>query len=43
MNDRQNFVNTAISYLGVVEDSEKHKYIVDTYNQIRPLPQGYSR
>lgn len=43
MNDRQNFVNTAISYLGVVEGSEKHKYIIDTYNKISPLPQGYSR
>lgn len=41
MNDRQNFVNTAISYLGVVEGSERHKYIVDTYNKIQPLPQGY--
>lgn len=41
MNDRQNFVNTAISYLGVVEGSEKHKYIIDTYNKISPLPQGY--
>lgn len=41
MDDRQNFVNTAISYLGVVEGSEKHKYIIDTYNKISPLPQGY--
>ena len=41
MNDRQNFVNTAISYLGVVEGSEKHKYIIDTYNKISPLAQGY--
>lgn len=41
MNNRQNFVNTAISYLGVVEGSEKHKYIIDTYNKISPLPQGY--
>lgn len=41
MSDRQKFVNTAISYLGVVEGSEKHKYIIDTYNKITPLPVGY--
>ena len=39
---RQNFVNAAISYLGTQEGSSKHKYIIDTYNKITPLPQGYS-
>lgn len=38
---RQSFVNMALSYLGVKEGSAKHKYIIDTYNDIRPLPQGY--
>jgi hypothetical protein len=38
---RQKFVNKATSYVGVKEGSSKHKYIVDTYNKIKPLPQGY--
>ena len=38
---RQKFVNVAISYLNTKEKSEKHKYIIDSYNKISPLPQGY--
>lgn len=38
---RQKFVNMAVSYLGTKEGSEKHKFIVDSYNCIRPLPVGY--
>lgn len=38
---RQKFVNMAMSYIGVKEGSSKHKYIVDTYNKIKPLPQNY--
>lgn len=38
---RQKFVNMAVSYVGVKEGSSKHKYIVNTYNKIKPLPSGY--
>lgn len=38
---RQKFVNMAVSYVGVKEGSSKHKYIIDTYNKIKPLPQNY--
>lgn len=38
---RQKFVDEAIKYVGVKEGSSKHKYIVDTYNKISPLPVGY--
>lgn len=38
---RQNFVDKAISYLGADEGGSKHKFIVDTYNKISPLPSGY--
>ena len=38
---RQKFVNEAIKYVGVKEGSAKHKYIIDTYNKIVPLPSGY--
>lgn len=38
---RKKFVDTAVSYVGVKQGSARHKSIVDTYNTIRPLPQGY--
>ena len=38
---RDIFVSTAISYLGSDEGGSKHKYIVDTYNKIVPLPSNY--
>lgn len=31
----------AKEYLGVIEGSKKHKYIIDEYNKIKPLPVGY--
>lgn len=39
---RQKFVNQAIAYVGVKEGDSRHKEIVDTYNSIVPLPQGYA-
>lgn len=38
---RQKFTGAAISYIGVQEGSSRHKYIVDTYNKIKPLPVNY--
>lgn len=38
---REKFVNKAISYVGSNEGSSKHKYIIDTYNKIVPLPAKY--
>ncbi|MGN1122275.1 MAG: peptidoglycan-binding protein, partial [Eubacteriales bacterium] len=38
---RQEFVNTAISFLGCKESDGSHKAIIDLYNQIKPLPVGY--
>ncbi len=38
---RNTIVNEAKKYLGVKEGSYNHKHIIDTYNQITPLPQGY--
>lgn len=38
---RQKFVKKASSFVGIKEGSTKHKYIVDTYNKIVPLPAGY--
>lgn len=36
-----NYVSFATNYIGVHEGSSKHKYIVDEYNKIKPLPRGY--
>lgn len=38
---RKEFVDKAISYVGVKEGSTKHKEIIDGYNKIVPLPSGY--
>lgn len=38
---RQQYVNKAISYLGAKESNGSHKPIIDLYNSIRPLPNGY--
>lgn len=38
---RENFVSKAISFVGSNEGSYKHKYIIDTYNKIVPLPVNY--
>lgn len=39
---REKFVNKAIEYIGSNEGGSKHKYIIDTYNKIVPLPRGYA-
>lgn len=31
----------ALQFVGVRQGSTKHKYIVNTYNGIKPLPRGY--
>lgn len=41
MNDRQNFVNTAASYIGCKESDGSHKKIIDIYNEHTPLARGY--
>lgn len=38
---RKSFVDVAVRYLGTQENSAAHEYIVDTYNQIKPLPVDY--
>lgn len=35
------FSKMASNYIGVKQGSTKHKYIVDHYNMIKPLPRGY--
>ena len=37
---RKQFVNKAIAYVGANKGSLKHKYIIDNYNKIVPLPAG---
>lgn len=41
MSDRQNFVNTAASYIGCKESDGSHKKIIDIYNEHTPLARGY--
>lgn len=38
---RSAFVETARSYIGKSKGSVEHKFIIDTYNTIKPLPRGY--
>lgn len=38
---RNAFVATAKSYIGKKEGGVEHKFIIDTYNTIKPLPRGY--
>ena len=38
---RQNYVNTAIGYLGCKESNGSHKKIIDIYNKHKPLARGY--
>ena len=38
---RKKFVDFAVSYIGTKEGSVKHKYIIDNYNKIAPLPSNY--
>ena len=41
MSNRENFVDTALSFVGIREGSKGHKTLVDMYNKINPLPRGY--
>lgn len=41
MGDRQNFVKTAVSYIGCKESNGSHKKIIDIYNGHTPLARGY--
>lgn len=38
---RNSIVKTAKSYIGKKAGSAEHKFIVDTYNKINPLPRSY--
>lgn len=38
---REAYVKTAESYIGKKAGSVEHKFIVDTYNKIKPLPRNY--
>ena len=38
---RQKLVDTACSWAGVREDDGSHRFIIDLYNSIDPLPQDY--
>ena len=38
---REKFVSLARSFLGASERDGSHKEIIDIYNRISPLPQGY--
>ena len=40
---REKFVSLARSFLGASERDGSHKEIIDIYNRISPLPQGYRR
>lgn len=37
----EQMLNEARKYVGVVQGSDEHHSIVNTYNSIKPLPQGY--
>lgn len=39
---REQFLNRARSYIGVVEGTPRHTDIIKAYNAITPLPRGYS-
>ena len=39
---RQKLVDTACAWAGVREDDGSHRFIIDLYNSIDPLPQDYS-
>lgn len=39
---RERFVEKALSFVGAIENTVMHKYIIDTYNAIRPLPVNYT-
>ncbi len=39
---RQRLVDTACSWAGIREDDGSHRAVIDLYNTIDPLPQGYT-
>lgn len=39
---RMKLVDTACSWAGVREDDGTHRFLIDLYNTIDPLPQGYT-
>ena len=39
---RRTLVDTACGWAGVREDDGSHRFLIDLYNTIDPLPQGYS-
>jgi len=41
MSERQNFVNTAASFIGCKESNGTHRQIIDIYNAHKPLARGY--
>lgn len=41
MSNRSDFVKEAYAFLGTVEGSTRHSYIVTLYNSITPRPAGY--
>lgn len=41
MTKRELVVETIRKWVGCVEGDSTHKYIIDTYNKIKPLPRGY--
>ena len=42
MNERQNFVTTAASFIGCKEADGSHRQIIDIYNSHKPLARGYA-
>lgn len=42
MSERQNFVNTAASFIGCKEADGSHRQIIDIYNAHKPLARGYA-
>lgn len=38
---RNNFINTAQKYEGYKESDNTHRYFIDLYNQLSPLPRNY--
>lgn len=41
MSNRADFVKEAYAFLGTVEGSTRHSYVVTQYNSITPRPAGY--
>lgn len=37
----QDYANTCFAYYGIHEGTSMHHQLIDTYNEIKPLPRGY--